>query len=70
MTDEEILDAAAAIIARRARVLQLVYIRVNVFADGSFGLGKVGSAGRETSGYMSTSTFPTLGKAWTKEEER
>jgi hypothetical protein len=70
MTDEEILDAAAAIIAKRARVLQLAYIEVDIRPDASFVLHKVGSSGQVTSLYTSSGTRATLGKAWTKEETR
>lgn len=70
MTDEEILDAAVAIIARRARVLQLSHISVDVYASGEFSVRKFGSTGRLTEGYMTTPHRPTLGKAWTKEETR
>jgi hypothetical protein len=70
MTDEEILDAAAEIIAKRARALQLLAIRVDVYPNGSFAVRKFGSAHRETSMYASTSARATLGKAWAKEETR
>jgi hypothetical protein len=70
MTDEEILDAAAAIIAKRARVLQLSRIAVDVYANGSFALRKIGGSGRETTMYASSPGRATLGKAWTKEETR
>lgn len=70
MTDEQILDAAAAIIARRARVLQLSRIQVDVYAIGGCSVRKYGATDRLASGYQTTPTLATLGKAWTKEETR
>ena len=70
VTDEEILDAAAAIIAKRARVLQLSSIAIEFTAKDLYLVRKYGTTGRLVSGYQTTPTLPTLGKAWTKEEAR